>query len=839
MKPELWRQVDEVLADALDMPTGEREEFIQRSLAALPEARDEAMRLATGNEAAEEFFEKSPLATWSGLCEGARIGPWELLRPLGAGGMGIVWLAKRADGQVEMQAAIKVLPVYFSGPLLDDNNLLRRFVQEKQILARLRHPNIATLLEASAGTGELPNFVMEYVDGVSLLQYLKENKPSLAQRLRLFQRVCDAVQYAHSQLIIHRDLKPSNILVQRDGQPKLLDFGIAKVLSEPGFDDGLTAHRAFSLDYASPEQIFGNSIGTASDIYSLGLLLFEMLTGKRARRWNDRALGEVLDACQNFELPPDPGIEPDTLAVARMASAVDPQLRYKTVAELSQDTGRLIAGWPVQAKPASAFYRTKHFLTRYWLATLAAVLAVTLAIVLAAWGLLSASAARSNEATARRQTALLQQALDAESAERRHAEQQTALAQKMGEIAGINERDADKQLRKALAILESVIGIARFEVSKLEKGTQASIRITERALLQLEALDAGKRAEANYVRLKAEAYGHLAEMYGGFNGNLGDAENRDLYLNKAIELQKTLVKLEPNKLEWQAILLESEFRLAYARRRKSPILESEWRQFEIGFESIAAKLPNDYETNLKLANFYFFRATSNSASPATESRYLRSIGEYERAQKLRPTDIRTLRYLALAHKYLVPQLSAANPNKRYHAEEAVRIDQLRVAQDPASTEARLDLTFSLNTLADVEAAEDKDGAALPRYLEGYAIRKALLAGDPQNAFLLRSLTYPVRAIGKTYVVLKDWAALKELLRVEVPWVKATARPATSYQDESAYLYWEGQLALHDKQTQKACDLFRSVKTLIAGKPPRTLMHVDKDVDRYLRACPVP
>ena len=162
---------------------------------------------------------------------------------------------------------------------------------EKQILARLQHPNIARLLDASAGVGDTPNFVMEYIEGVPLMEYLQRNG---VERLALFLKICEAVQYAHANLVIHRDLKPQNILVNEVGEPKLLDFGIGKILNDPAGDASITLRRSFSLDYASPEQIRGGVISTATDVYSLGLILFEMLTGVRARRWNDKALGEVL-----------------------------------------------------------------------------------------------------------------------------------------------------------------------------------------------------------------------------------------------------------------------------------------------------------------------------------------------------------------------------------------------------------------------------------------------------------------------------------------------------------------------------------------------------------------
>lgn len=206
------------------------------------------------------------------------VGPYRLLRELGRGGMGAVWLAERADGQFEQRVALKLIK---RG--MDTRAVQRRFLAERQILARLEHPHIARLLDGGITADGRPYFALEFVDGVPLLDFAHKGVNTLRARLQLFIKLCSAVAYAHGQLVVHRDLKPSNILVEADGTPKLLDFGIAKVLVDDGSDPTQTApeQRYLTLAYAAPEQLSGSPIGTATDVYALGLVLFEWLAGSR------------------------------------------------------------------------------------------------------------------------------------------------------------------------------------------------------------------------------------------------------------------------------------------------------------------------------------------------------------------------------------------------------------------------------------------------------------------------------------------------------------------------------------------------------------------------------
>ena len=297
--------------------------------------------------------------------------------------MGAVYLAERADGSFEQRVAIKVLqPAEGAGFLLD------RFQQERRILAGLNHPNIATLFDGGEGSQGAPYFVMEYVSGRTIDAFCEQSGLSLAGRLRLFLKVCDAVQYAHQNLIVHRDLKPANILVTTEGEPKLLDFGIAKVLdpAETGFAEAST--RILTPEYASPEQVRGDPITTATDIYSLGAVLSRVLTGKLPRAVAGLSPLEAARVIAQGGIVSFPELPADLNAVLNKALHVDPQRRFRSAEVFAADIRRYLEGRAVLAAPDSWRYRARKFVRRNWIAVSAATavfLAVTVGGGIAAW----------------------------------------------------------------------------------------------------------------------------------------------------------------------------------------------------------------------------------------------------------------------------------------------------------------------------------------------------------------------------------------------------------------------------------------------------------------------
>src|SRR4030095_15515373 len=283
MKPETWNLVKDIFSEAVELLPHERSAFIQDRSRGDESVIREVTALLQSDEEAEAFIE-DPAVDISRLLvdetelAGKKIGPYLIESEVGRGGMGAVYKAVRADEHFEKLVAIKLIKRGF-----DTDDIVKRFRHERQILAALDHPNITRLLDGGATEDGLPYLVMDFVEGAPLAKYCEKTHLPLKDRLRLFLDVCSAVTYAHQNLIVHRDIKPSNILVTEDGVPKLLDFGIAKLIApnSVGHTHGKSTTQMMTPEYASPEQVLGHPVTTAADIYSLGVVLYELLTGRR------------------------------------------------------------------------------------------------------------------------------------------------------------------------------------------------------------------------------------------------------------------------------------------------------------------------------------------------------------------------------------------------------------------------------------------------------------------------------------------------------------------------------------------------------------------------------
>ncbi len=338
----------------------------------------------------------------SGLQPGQRIGAYQLVRELGTGGMAVVWLAQRAHGVFRREGALK-LPLLSRSP----RDLAERFAREREILAQLEHPNIARLYDAGVAADGLPYLALEYVEGQQLTVWCDRHQYGVRERLKLFLQVLDAVQYAHACHVIHRDLKPSNILVTEAGQVRLLDFGVAKLLAEGEATDRTDLTRVYGRvltpDYASPELLRSDAVGATSDIYALGVILYELLVGNRPYRIKaDRSQGSLEQAVNEAQVHrPSTQVQEPAAAVRAMtqhtlarrlrgdldaivlkALAKDPEDRYPTATAFADDLQRYLSGDPVEARAARVAYRLGKLLLRHRVATGASVISVAVAIAL-------------------------------------------------------------------------------------------------------------------------------------------------------------------------------------------------------------------------------------------------------------------------------------------------------------------------------------------------------------------------------------------------------------------------------------------------------------------------
>ena len=380
MNPEIQR----LFEAACKLPAARQGLYLESQTDDLT-VRREVLSLLAHDALAEPFFADalgsaaSSIKSSMDLVPGSRIGAFTIVRMVGRGGMGAVYLATRADGAFEQSVAIKVI---------DSNSaLLRaRFQQERQILARLNHPNIARLLDGGEMPSGLPYLVMEFVPGEQIDAYCDQKGLHLRARLRLFLPVAAAVQHAHRHLIVHRDLKPGNILVGEDGTPKLLDFGIAKVL-EPG-PEAKVSTRVMTPEYASPEQVRGGEITTASDIYSLGAVLYRLLTGRPPHSVEGLSPLDIARQIAEQSVPRAANVPVDVAAILEKALHTDPSHRYRSADDLCDEIHRFLEGKAVLAVQDSFAYRTVKFLRRHWIpvsATAAVSLALTVGTGVSLW----------------------------------------------------------------------------------------------------------------------------------------------------------------------------------------------------------------------------------------------------------------------------------------------------------------------------------------------------------------------------------------------------------------------------------------------------------------------
>jgi len=405
MEVERWQRLSPLLDAMFELDSDTRLRSLELLREEDPQLAGELEALMALEAERDDFLSQPLVAPLPGMRPGLLIGPYRLERMLGEGGMGQVWLASRADGLYQRRVALKLLR-----PGLADPKLRLRFTRERQILARLEHPHIARLLDAGISEDNQPYLALQYVDGEPLTDWCRAREFSLDARLRLFLQTCAAVSHAHANLIVHRDLKPSNILVTPLEEVRLLDFGIAKLLdSEFAPDQTRTGLRTFTLHYAAPEQIWGYSVTTMTDVYSLGVVLYELLTDSMpyqlARQsdaaWEEAIVGidplrpslavlrsEVAGADMHALRRRARALVGDLDNIVLKALAKRPELRYPSVEALAQDLQRFRDGKPVQARPQSVNYRVRKYVHRHgWaLATaLLVTLVLTTALGIVAW----------------------------------------------------------------------------------------------------------------------------------------------------------------------------------------------------------------------------------------------------------------------------------------------------------------------------------------------------------------------------------------------------------------------------------------------------------------------
>ncbi len=528
------REVERLFFQALDVAVERRAEFLRKACRGDGELYNEVSELLASSDEAGAFLDAIDAAAAAALLrqtaemEPKLVGPYRLVAEIGRGGMGVVYRAEQIDGQFERQVALKLIK---RG--MDTDALISRFLNERQILARLEHPNIARLLEGGLTENGQPYFAMEYVDGVPLKTYCDAHELDINTRLALFDDVCSAVQYAHRNLIVHRDLKPSNVLVAEGGVVKLLDFGIAKLLSQEAAEQTRTRVPVLTPEYAAPEQLRGEPISTATDVYALGVILHELLTGCRplvhpsheARRdFGTHVAPPRPSAVEGLSKRIRRRLRGDLDVIVMKALRIEPERRYISVEALREDLQRHRSGLPVLARGDPWGYRVRKFVGRHRSGAIASLLV-----------LLSLSAGLSIAVVQARQ-----KALEAKKAEEvkdftlslfQHAEPETSGGRDISvrEMVNLGAERVLTELGGQSEVQAEMMALLGDVYISLDAFAEAE-RLLERSLTTLEALYGDVHPEIARVHF----------LLGKLRRKTGDYDEAEAHLLQALTLQNAL-----------------------------------------------------------------------------------------------------------------------------------------------------------------------------------------------------------------------------------------------------------------------------------------------------------
>ncbi len=738
MDPEHWQKIKNVLAGALELASADRVAYLDRACAGDDSVRREVeLLLQQEDRVSSQFLNEASLARMSAAALpaeenrwiGRRFGAYKTLEQIGAGGMGEVYRAVRADDQYSKQVALKQIR---SGQ--DSGFVIARFKNERQILATLDHPNIARLLDGGTTEEGMPYLVMELIEGRPIGEYCAANKLSISDRLALFMQVCAAVQYAHQRLVIHRDIKPGNILVTADGVPKLLDFGIAKIMdveSESSeAERTLTMFRILTPRYASPEQVRGEPITTASDVYSLGVVLYELLTGRSPYPKNSGTSKETAHAVCEIE-PVRPSIAvrqgkaatrssaddesasrepagppPEKLAkqlrgdldnIVLMALRKEPERRYASVEQFSEDIRRYLATLPVAARKDTPRYRASKFIARHKAAVIAAV-AVALTLV-------------------------------------------------AGLVITVREaRVAQRRFNDVRSLANSLIFDVHDSIKDLPGATPARKIIVDRALQYLNVLAQESGGDIGLQRELATAYEKVGSVQGDYlENNLGDAEGTLASYKKVLGIRN---QIGAESRDWNdQVALAEAYRLVahqqWANGDMRGARENIARAIAIS-EGIDKAHANSYKAVYELG--FDFDVSARIGYPEDPLAEKKIIEDYRRALatddilvKLKPDDANTLHGYAMDLNNLGNILESSNPQGALTSyEKALEINQ-KLTQISPEVRYRRSVAIAYGSIASVYDDLGDYSRAVENDIKDLTIYQELNQADPKNALLRQGL----------------------------------------------------------------------------------------------------
>jgi serine/threonine protein kinase len=783
MTPERWQHVKQVLGTALELAPAERAAYLDRSYAADASLRgDIAPLLESEERLKDQFLDGADLAAAAAAVispdenfwVGRRVGPYKVVEQIGSGGMGEVYRAFRADDQYRKVVALKFVR---AGQY--SNEVLARFKNERQILAGLDHPNLAKLLDGGTSEEGMPYFVMELIDGQPITEYCNEQHLSIRERLKLFLQVCAGVHYAHQRLIIHRDIKPGNILVTADGIPKLLDFGIAKIV-ESGQDASmadttLTSFRILTPRYASPEQIKGEAMTIATDVYSLGVVMYELLTGRSPYELVNGFTQEFAQEVCERE-PPKPGLavlrlqevqqgnlqnesrafreisheklsrqlRGDIDNIVLMALRKEPSRRYASANDLQEDIRRHLENIPVRARNDSVWYRTTKFVARHRAAVAASVFVV---LALLAGLIITLHEAR---------------------------------------VARTERARAERRFNDVRKLANSLMFEVHDSIRDLPGTLPARKLLVDRAREYLDSLSREASGDADLQRELAAAYDRIGDLL-GYTGaaNLGDYPGALQSYEKALSIRESSLAAHPDDRQMQLDLLNDYFRLSFVLQDTGQYAKAlAHLQMGLTLAQRTAKIHSEAMFTDFLAGFYW--QTANVLMQSGD--YANALEKYRQGASIRETlvgngdttpVVRT--HLAADYVGLSKAMSATGDLSgalEYSKKGAQILEQLSTS-DPNNATLQEYLGEADDRVASILLKIHQLDASLGYYNKSLNVFVKLSNADPANSLAHDN-------VGLAQVAMADVLIQQNQISVAIPHVRTAIANFESIAHKSRY-----------------------------------------------------
>ena len=783
MNPQDWQKIKKVFNEAVELSSAERHDFLRRKFNGDEEMRGEVEKMLAfaDEETSSDALEKNAFEIFTNgnhtkIPE--QIGNYKIVREIGRGGMGAVYEAVRETENFTQRAALKIIK---RG--MDTDAIVSRFRHEQKILASLEHANIARFLDGGMTADGLPFYAMEFVEGEFIDDFCNEKNLSVKKKLELFREVCAAVQYAHQNLVIHRDLKPRNILVTKDGTPKLLDFGIGKILTSDTEEIGTaTQFGMMTPAYASPEQIRGERIGTTSDIYSLGVILFELLTGEKPYKINSKSQIEIERAILETEperpsvvQSPKSKVQSESPALGIRHSALlkgdidniilkalrkNPNERYSSVQEFSEDIRRHLVGLPVSARPLTYGYRAAKFYQRNKVSVIAGAfvfVALFTGIIIALW---QAQIARAERARAENRFNEVR-----ELANNVIFKYHDAIAALPGATAAremlvtdalkyldnlSNEAEGNTELQRELAAAYLKLGDVQGKQYEANLGdTEGAVRSYQKAVALLESV---VEKDKNNLAAKFElvrAYEALFAVYMRF----ADQETKLAVLEKALNLQNELIAAEPANFAFQMqkinLLIRKSDTITGFEKKNQGYLQT----VEIA-ERLYQKNPDSRELNEILTKIYQRIGTTKIWQGDEAKKNNQPFEKFYRDAL--PFHTKSLefaevvyfadeQYLPNRRRYAITLLNLAETSAKNGIlneamfEQAKKLFQKTADEDPRNTEAVFDLAEVSRNEAEIKLAFGERREAIMHLETALGLFQKNWAADGKNLESLKSI----------------------------------------------------------------------------------------------------